>query len=308
VKPFSLRSRAYQITGWVTAVLLIVGAGYAYWHLHEQKVSLEKEVASLKDSVASLQTDLATSKDEGVKLSEALASEQDKNTNLSVALASEQAKNAAFDAQLRDISGTVGSLQKLSNTDPELLQKYSKVYFLSENYVPAKLAQVSTQYSQDKSRSFQVVAGAEPFLESMLASAAQASTTIQIVSAYRSFDEQAAVKTGYKILYGSGANQFSADQGYSEHQLGTALDFGAPSVSGLSISFESSPAGKWLAENAYKFGFTLSYPKNNSYYQYEPWHWRFVGVGLATTLQNQHKYFYELTQREIDPYLISIFD
>ncbi|PJC82708.1 hypothetical protein CO006_02150, partial [Candidatus Roizmanbacteria bacterium CG_4_8_14_3_um_filter_35_14] len=61
-------------------------------------------------------------------------------------------------------------------------------------------------------------------------------------------------------------------------------------------------------ENAYKYGFILSYPKQNTYYQFEPWHWRFVGMTLATKLHDTNQYFYNLAQREIDLYLISIFD
>jgi len=131
---------------------------------------------------------------------------------------------------------------------------------------------------------------------------------LKIVSAYRSFYDQLVTKISYKTLYGSGANQFSADQGYSEHQLGTTIDFTTAKLDGLSLQFENQDAYAWLRGNAYKFGFVLSYPKNNSYYQYEPWHWRFVGIALATKLHDENKNFYDLTQREIDQYLISLFD
>jgi len=142
----------------------------------------------------------------------------------------------------------------------------------------------------------------------MIAAAARDGITLQIISAFRSFYEQASVKYGYKMTYGFGANQFSADQGYSEHQLGTAVDFTTPETKEVFSKFESSTAYKWLTENAYKFGFVLSYPKNNSYYRFEPWHWRFVSTALAAKLREENKYFYELTQREIDAYLITIFD
>ena len=52
----------------------------------------------------------------------------------------------------------------------------------------------------------------------------------------------------------------------------------------------------------------MSYPKGNSYYVYEPWHWRFVGKELADDLYDENKKFYELDQREIDEYLLKIFD
>ncbi len=104
------------------------------------------------------------------------------------------------------------------------------------------------------------------------------------------------------------SNQFSADQGYSEHQLGTTLDFTTPIVGALLTGFETTPAYKWLVDNAHKFGFTLSYSENNKYYEYEPWHWRFVGVDLANKLHRENKYFYDLEQREIYNYLLVLFN
>ncbi len=52
----------------------------------------------------------------------------------------------------------------------------------------------------------------------------------------------------------------------------------------------------------------MSYPENNDYYEYEPWHWRFVGEDLARYLRNKNKYFYDLEQRKIDEYIPVLFD
>ena len=133
--------------------------------------------------------------------------------------------------------------------------------------------------------------------------------SLEISSAYRSFGTQSSLKSSYLVTYGSGANQFSADQGYSEHQLGTAVDLTTSGLKPvLDISFDKTPAFDWLTKYAYRYGFILSYPKNNAYYQYEPWHWRFVGVELATRLHNDGINFSDMDQREIDKYLASIFD
>jgi len=132
---------------------------------------------------------------------------------------------------------------------------------------------------------------------------------IYVFSAYRSFDEQNALKDQYSIIYGVGtANQFSADQGYSEHQLGTTIDLITTGIGGTLEDFEKTIAYQWLLNNAYKFGFTMSYPDNNDFYVFEPWHWRFVGVKLATQLNNDRKNFYDLDQRDIDEYLIYLFE
>jgi LAS superfamily LD-carboxypeptidase LdcB len=215
---------------------------------------------------------------------------------------------ASFQGQIQNISSTVGVLEKLAQTDEELLKKYSKVYFLNENYVPAKLAAIPKDYLINTASNFLIHAEVQPFLERLIRSAGDSGIELRIASAFRSFDTQSALKSNYKVVYGSGANQFSADQGYSEHQLGTTVDFSTPALGANFNTFGSTDAYKWLLENAHKFGFILSYPQNNTYYKYEPWHWRFVGVALATRLHSEGKHFYDLDQREIDAYLVKLFD
>jgi zinc D-Ala-D-Ala carboxypeptidase len=284
--------------GIAAALVALAYGGYRAWLLYSQ----------LQGNVTSLTSGLAERAKENDTLRQTLAAEQVKNAALAQTLQAEQAKNGTFETQIQNLRGAVSTLQKLSETDKELLQKYSKVYFLNENYVPSNLTNIDPGYLYAPGKPEQIHTGVAPFLRAMLTTAAQDGVTLQIVSAYRSFGEQVTVKAGYKVLYGSGANQFSADQGYSEHQLGTAIDFTTPEIDGLFTKFEGTAAYRWLTKNAYLFGFILSYPKSNSYYQFEPWHWRFVGTGLANTLHTGNKYFYDLSQREIDPYLISIFD
>jgi LAS superfamily LD-carboxypeptidase LdcB len=241
-------------------------------------------------------------------LENALASSTYDKSSLTEALTSEQQKNLAFSNELIQIQGTVGTLVKLSKTDPELLKKYSKVYFLNENYIPAKLTDINPVYLFEKNKKLQMNAEVWPFMQMMLDAAKNDGVIIQIASAYRSFSEQSSLKSNYKVTYGSGANKFSADQGYSEHQLGTTIDFTTPEIGGGLVGFDKTSAYTWLQNNAYKYGFILSYPKNNAYYIFEPWHWRFVSVALSTVLHDNGKSFYDMDQRAIDFYLVSFFD
>lgn len=285
------------------AAAAIVYGGYRFWRLYGEKVVLSGNVASLMEQVNGLGASLASTT---ADLEEARA----ESANLAASLTAEKNKNQAFVAQIQDISATVGSLKKLSKIDPQLLQKYSKVYFLSENYAPAQLSSIDLKYVYNKSRPQLILSGVLPYLTALLDASARDGVNLLVLSAYRSFYEQASLKTGYRITYGSGANQFSADQGYSEHQLGTAVDFTNQQLDDYLISgkFASSTVYAWLNVNAYKYGFTLSYPLKNTYYQFEPWHWRFVGVALATYLHENNMYFYEMAQRDIDKYLINFFD
>lgn len=233
---------------------------------------------------------------------------QDENFALAATLKKEQQKNSMFASQIGQIAGTVGKLDKLSKTDKELLQKYSKVYFLNENYIPEDLVNIPPDYVYEKGKEIELHAKAFPYLQSLIVAANADGINLRIISAYRSFGEQSALKNTYTVTYGSGANKFSADQGYSEHQLGTAIDFTTAELGLNFTAFDKTDAYKWLLENAYKYGFILSYPKGNAYYQYEPWHFRFVGKSLATRLHEERENFYDLDQRVIDNYLINIFD
>lgn len=286
------RKVAYILTG--VAAVLFAALGYLYYQSSSSLSSTKAELGAKTKEAAALAEELATTKNDAYELSEALAAEQ--------------SKNQAFEDQIRDISGTVGKLDKLSKTDPELLQKYSKVYFLNENYTPSALTQISQDFvADDRDEYFQKEA--YRFLKNLLEDAKDDGIDLAVTSAYRSFGTQAVLKSNYKLTYGSGANAFSADQGYSEHQLGTAVDFTSKEIGGaLTISFESTKAAAWLNKHAVRYGFILSYPKGNAYYQYEPWHWRFVGRDLAERLQDDEKNFYDLDQRELDPYLINLFD
>ncbi len=234
-----------------------------------------------------------------------LASEQ---ARLKAELEAEQARNGSFSSQIQSIAQTVGVLDKLARTDEELLAKYSKVYFLNENYAPAMLASIATTSRYSATKQISLHAQVAPFLEALIADAQADGVDIRVLSGYRSFDEQAQLKSGYKVTYGKGANAFSADQGYSEHQLGTTVDFTTQSLKGTLAGFDKTPAYAWLTKHAHEYGFVLSYPKGNAYYIYEPWHWRFVGVKLATRLAQDDAYFYNLDQREIDAYLEHLFD
>jgi len=285
------------ILGFIIIVSLGYG-GYSY-------ILTVKELKEIKNNLASSTVEFENK----VKQLEAdLSRAQNENTNLTNSLVAEQAKNNLFEEQINTIQGAVGILEKLNKTDKELLQKYSKVYFLNENYVPSNLAEIDLKYLYDKDKPLQIHANVQPYLYNLLENASSSSVSIEIISAYRSFSDQSSLKLSYKMIYGSGANKFSADQGYSEHQLGTAVDFTTPDTGASFLKFETTTAYKWLTENAYKYGFILSYPKQNTYYRFEPWHWRFIGVSLATKLHDSNKYFYDLDQREIDSYLISIFD
>jgi LAS superfamily LD-carboxypeptidase LdcB len=224
-------------------------------------------------------------------------------------LTAEQKKNKALRNDLEDITDNIATLERISTTDRDLLKKYSKTYFLNENYTPLDLKSISSQFRSASASNYQILSDVAPHLEDLFSDAEDEGLGLLAQSAYRSFGTQSQLKANYVVTYGAGtANSFSADQGYSEHQLGTALDFTTKSLGGGLEGFDKTPEYTWLLANAYKYGFILSYPSGNTYYKFEPWHWRYVGEELAQDLHDRNMNFYDMEQRTIDTYLSKIFD
>ena len=103
---------------------------------------------------------------------------------------------------------------------------------------------------------------------------------LYIVSGYRSYSTQQRIYNNYCARDGKAvADTYSARPGHSEHQSGLAMD-----LNSLYASFAYTAEGRWLAANAYKYGFIIRYQKNKQAitgYVYEPWHVRYLGEALA---------------------------
>lgn len=143
-----------------------------------------------------------------------------------------------------------------------------------------------------------------PAVEKLFADARAAGFELEIGSGFRSYNLQNTYYTSYVANYGqAAADTFSAKPGHSEHQTGLAMDLTTVDRKCyLDECFGDTAAGRWLAENAHKYGFVLSYPKGKEAitgYQYEPWHFRYVGVELATALSTAN-----LTLGEATPLLL----
>ena len=288
----------YTVLILVAIALACVGGSYYY--------ALQTELTATKLAYQSSADTLSYTVGE---LNQKLSAVEAQNNDLMTLLQAKQTENSNYVAQVGQLSNTVLELDKLSKTDRELLEKYSSVYFLNENYVPSSLGSIDSRYLFVTTKPMQIHAQVSPHLTRLLDDARGNGIDISVLSGYRSFASQQQLKSIYKITYGSGtANSFSADQGYSEHQLGSTIDF-TNAKSGSSLAgFDKTPAFPWLVEHAYRYGFIMSYPKGNTHFVYEPWHWRFVGIALATKLHDENKQFYDLDQREINDYLGKIFD
>ena len=123
----------------------------------------------------------------------------------------------------------------------------------------------------------------------MAAAAKAAEAPIAIQSAYRSYQTQQTVFKGWVAVHGrERALQLSARPGHSEHQLGVGIDFrtagGGDPFTG---DWQLTAAGKWMKAHAWEYGFVMSYPRGKldvTCYDFEPWHFRYVGRELAANI------------------------
>jgi D-alanyl-D-alanine carboxypeptidase len=146
-------------------------------------------------------------------------------------------------------------------------------------------------------------------LTALRKAAEEAGTPVALVAGYRSYDQQALLfERRVDDLGYEDAIRRTALPGHSEHQLGTAVDFKTPGQADVDQAWASSPAGTWMAQNAHRFGFVLSYPKGKSAvtcYAYEPWHFRYFGRGMATRIHDSgltvREYLWNVEKAFIQP-------
>jgi zinc D-Ala-D-Ala carboxypeptidase len=113
-----------------------------------------------------------------------------------------------------------------------------------------------------------------------------------VASAYRSYEEQQLSHERLKSVFGADADGMSAAPGHSQHQLGTAVDF-TNAAAGYQVwrPFVQTSAYRWLEHHAWEYGFVLAYPRGKEEqtgYQWEPWHYRYVGVEDAKRLEKKN--------------------
>ncbi|MCC3646905.1 VanY-A/VanY-F/VanY-M family D-Ala-D-Ala carboxypeptidase [Cytobacillus oceanisediminis] len=117
------------------------------------------------------------------------------------------------------------------------------------------------------------------FSEMIAAAEKEGVRNFSITSGFRGFEEQS-------VLYQEMGSDYALPAGYSEHNLGLSLDVGSKQM-----KMADAPEGKWIEENAWKYGFILRYPKDKTDItgiQYEPWHIRYVGLPHSAIMKEKN--------------------
>ena len=183
--------------------------------------------------------------------------------------------------------------------DDGLLTVVTLTYSLSRDYVPRGLVPLDAYFPGEITLGYptelrHLVIGP---LAAMIADMQAAGLHPFIISGYRSYSAQAIARQKWAEKEPERVSILSAPPGFSEHQLGTVVDFGSPELAEIvgqeDIEFHTyfykTSEGLWLADNAHRYGFTLSYPFEATEvtgFFYEPWHYRYVGVEMATLLHD----------------------
>jgi zinc D-Ala-D-Ala carboxypeptidase len=161
-------------------------------------------------------------------------------------------------------------------------------YRLPSEYAPSDLVSVAEAGFPETGWKVRSLVTAD--LGSLRRAAAASGHQLDVVAAYRSFQDQADLfQRRVDELGEQEALTRAARPGHSEHQLGTAVDFKTLGTADVGQGWASTPPGAWVEANAWRFGFVESYPKGKqsvTCYSYEPWHYRYVGREQAARIRS----------------------
>lgn len=182
---------------------------------------------------------------------------------------------------------------KYLNTFYTLVNKYN---YLRDDFVPNNLVEMTLPYSKE---GIYLVEEARDNFYKLVDKAKEEGLTIRAISAYRGYTYQKRLYDKYVEADGvNKADTYSARPGFSDHQTGLAID-----VDNAISSFENFTNTKeyqWMLDNSYKYGFILRYPSGKesiTTYQFESWHYRYVGLKLAKKIKASNLTFDEYFTR-----------
>jgi len=210
------------------------------------------------------------------------------NENFSHQLTSVLSQSQLPDNIVKKIEQTIAQdpafiieLFTILQTDPYLWVLVDKQTALPQGYEPDDLVELKNGGSYRVNRNGLLLRSiAASSLEEMAAEARREGLTLLASSAYRTYNYQVEVyNRNVREMGQEAADRESARPGHSQHQLGLVVDFGS-----ITDAFAGTAEGRWLAANASRFGWSISYPQGYEEatgYRWECWHYRYVGKELA---------------------------
>lgn len=209
---------------------------------------------------------------------------------------------AEIDAIADNIQGnTADFIQDINNLiasdENGLLLLVDKKHYLANTFVPEDLVDLTKNPDYAINRTdLSLRVCVEEALRKMAVAAKAEGITLLVSSTFRTYDYQKRLyERNVRELGKEAADRESAMPGSSQHQTGTAIDFGS-----ITDAFAEDEPGIWLAENANKYGFSLSYPQGYepvTGYRWECWHYRYIGQSAVFM---QEKWFNNVQQYMLD--------
>ena len=168
----------------------------------------------------------------------------------------------------------------------------NKHNYLTEDYVPENLENINSSYALSNMK---MVSEAKNAFENLSKDASKQNLKVIAMSTYRSYEYQVDLYNRYVKTDGKeAADTYSGRPGNSEHQTGLAVD--VYNVKESYTNFEKTKEYTWMQDNAYKYGFILRFPKdkeNETGYEFESWHYRYVGLEVAKYIKEHNISFEE---------------
>lgn len=198
-----------------------------------------------------------------------------------------------------ELNKVLADEKNYATDDLELFFLIDKKHKAPDGYAPKTVPLVKNQIYGISRNDLSLRPDVEPHLVELSKAAAQDGIWIVASSTYRSYDYQAKLFQRWVDIDGlEEAERESARPGTSQHQLGSAIDFGS-----VTNDFINTKQGKWLYENGWRYGWSLSFPQGYediTGYRYECWHYRYIGKPAC---ELQRKYFNNVQQ-----YLLEFID
>ena len=173
---------------------------------------------------------------------------------------------------------------KYINTEKVLVNKH---YYLESDYIPDNLENIDTNCSRE---GMKLVSYAKEAFEELSKQAKKDNMNIIAMSSYRSYEYQTNLYNRYVKEDGKeAADTYSGRPGHSEHQTGLAVD--VYNIKETYTNFENTKEYEWMQKHAHEYGFILRFPKgkeNETGYQYESWHYRYVGKDIAKYIHEKN--------------------
>lgn len=198
----------------------------------------------------------------------------------------EESKDEKINENMDEEAASV--FETVIKNENDLVILCNKTVMLGEQYIPTDLVVPNVPLVNSRTvQQSHLRAQAATQLEKMFEDAkTQGLEDLYLVSGYRSYDYQNEIfSNSIKNRGKEYTEKYMAKPGHSEHQTGLTADISTQGAGfTLEESFENTNEGKWLAENAHKYGFILRYPKDrveSTGYAYEPWHFRYVGTQVS---------------------------